>query len=663
MNPSNTPRSALALTLPRFRMLGCVGALLVCFASSAAAQRVQSGMELTDLFEREDRLAELLGDDAFAPEPDAPALRELIEIPDPNKQRIDGFARQLLSVAGQNDVRRAEVIDSLYRIDRHEFADAQLRQIDLSKSPEQLAAVAAAINPASRVGLATSPRVGAQAKQVLAKLAEAIKTTRTQPAKINRWIDQLEQPGGLNNAIVIGNLIQAGTAGSVAIVNRFFQPQSALPPGALAIAARIEPSTPTALRSAIAYGDAAMVARAAQGLRVLDADASVVERAAARSILGNLNTPSSDLVAALQLRWQNAHDNLATIDNGGTSQRVWYLDDQSVFKTARVGPVLAGYRDAVDVAALWFRVANGEASQLAWAVSDAGYRVVSDLDWGSGESADEAVQRWLRAHPRNADLEFWSACVQLALDVDDPAALLGLTHVGAMLIQGTEPISVPPAFLSTMTQLTQHPEVWIRYEAAAAIDEHWAGVPFKNRSFVKRTWAEMMRLDELPTVIVVETRPEILRYIETTLEPLGYRIESVSSVAQLRRQLVRGGDLRMIVSKRQLADRPPVELVDEVRRTSITSRVPIVFFDEPAIGDTLDLYADRSREPMAPIVDKRNEWIIRRIPFPKTPSAWQPILDDVNRQRHLPPLSPVDRGDFERRVSGPRVLGSPVAGS
>ena len=66
---------------------------------------------------------------------------------------------------------------------------------------------------------------------------------------------------------------------------------------------------------------------------------------------------------------------------------------------------------------------------------------------------------------------------------------------------------------------------------------------------------------------------------------MGYRTEVIGSVLQLEREIARGGDLRLVLSKTQLWDIPPVEMIDRVRRMPLGQNVPIVFYGDAASRD------------------------------------------------------------------------------
>ncbi len=118
--------------------------------------------------------------------------------------------------------------------------------------------------------------------------------------------------------------------------------------------------------------------------------------------------------------------------------------------------------------------------------------------------------------------------------------------------------------------------------------------------------------------------------LEKILGDLGYQVDVVGSVAKLQRRVARGGDIRMILSKTELADYPPIEMLDLVRRTDRGRDIPILFYgwEPPGIGH------GRWRAPTV---------LIER---PASAAAFDGLLDTVERKRRLPAISVIDRQSF-----------------
>jgi len=151
-------------------------------------------------------------------------------------------------------------------------------------------------------------------------------------------------------------------------------------------------------------------------------------------------------------------------------------------------------------------------------------------------------------------------------------------------------------------------------------------------------------LTDLATAVIVETRAEVIAPTQKIIAQLGYRAEVVNTVSQLQQCVDLGGDIRLIIAKTQLADLPPIELVDLIRRNSRGNQVPIVFFSDDVIApDGLDpdqqgLNAKRWDGPTT--------WIQQ----PNSPAAFAGVLDQIDRQRRLPQLTMIDRKVFRREA-------------
>jgi predicted aconitase with swiveling domain len=154
---------------------------------------------------------------------------------------------------------------------------------------------------------------------------------------------------------------------------------------------------------------------------------------------------------------------------------------------------------------------------------------------------------------------------------------------------------------------------------------HYAG-----SSMVRKTLAEMTSLGDQPTAILVETRPEVVIRVETILSKLGYATCVVQSVRELQRVIDRGGDIRLILSKIELSDLPPVEMVDLVRRTSRGKNLPILFYgpEDPALM--------WKRWDAPTVVTK----------MPSSAAGLYDVLDAVRRNRRLPSLTVIDRQHY-----------------
>ncbi len=83
----------------------------------------------------------------------------------------------------------------------------------------------------------------------------------------------------------------------------------------------------------------------------------------------------------------------------------------------------------------------------------------------------------------------------------------------------------------------------------------------------------------------------------------------------------------MILSKTELPDLPAIEMIDLVRRTDRGRDVPIVLYGAEVAG----LSARRWPAPLV-LLDR-----------PASTAAFADVIEQTERRRRLPPLSPIDR--------------------
>jgi hypothetical protein len=261
--------------------------------------------------------------------------------------------------------------------------------------------------------------------------------------------------------------------------------------------------------------------------------------------------------------------------------------------------------------------------------ADMAYRIIIDLDWGDPDQ----IKAIRDAYGTAANGSALSNAIAVAIAADDHAAAIGLLRLldpdasvldRSLLLHGNGALPTP------LVQAASSPNPRVRYEAAVAISRLAGGAPFAGSSYVKQRLGEMRSLGDQPSAILVETRADLIIPLEKILGDLGYQVDVVGSVAQLQRRVARGGDIRMILSKTELADYPPVEMLDLVRRTDRGRDIPILFYgwEPPGI--------DHGRW-QAPTV------LIER---PASAAAFDGLLDTVERKRRLPAMSVIDRQSF-----------------
>lgn len=298
--------------------------------------------------------------------------------------------------------------------------------------------------------------------------------------------------------------------------------------------------------------------------------------------------------------------------------------------------ILGTYRNVADAASRLRRLGGltlNEASDIL--AAEIGYRLMLDPDWGDESQVKDAKQQY----PLLNDAAALLHALEHATNTYDLPAAVGLLRV-------IDPATATDADRQTylrgtginrtaLVKAASSPEPRIRFEAALKIAELANGSAFPGSSFVLRTLSEMNSLTNKPNAILVETRSDTTLQAETLLSSIGFDVEVVRSVAELQRAIRRGGDLRLILAKTQLADLPPIEMVDSVRRLDRGRQVPIVFY-----GPTgPDLSSRRWRAPTL--------WIDQ----PASTAELENLRRQVKQSRRIPQMTFLDRQTYQTEAA------------
>ncbi|MGB7346605.1 MAG: hypothetical protein WBD20_20455, partial [Pirellulaceae bacterium] len=322
-------------------------------------------------------------------------------------------------------------------------------------------------------------------------------------------------------------------------------------------------------------------------------------------------------------------------ENESQTVTLWTIEqDRQSVSYQSVRSIIADYRNVVDAAARLRRIGNlSQGMTDAVLAADLGYRVMIDPDWGTPDQ----IKLIEATFGDTVDASGLSHAIELALANEDYPALVGLLRLVAQTPIGANPHTLLVDGNSQMTPLVRavlSAEPRVRFEAASAIVRLDPPTSFTGSSHFMRCLAEMRDLQNLPLVLLVETRSEVALQQELILSKMGYQTEIVGAVLDLERCVARGGDLRMILSKTQLWDIPPVEMIDRVRRIPRGKSVPIVFYGEPAAGIESDRWNGLSR-----LIDQ-----------PKTPAAFTNLLMDLDLVSRFPELTAIDRQQFRENA-------------
>ena len=360
------------------------------------------------------------------------------------------------------------------------------------------------------------------------------------------------------------------------------------------------------------------------------------------------------------------------------AKKYWALDpgDQSI-KRVRLSDFQKSYRDVVDASARLRRLEHlSSAAKFDVIAAEVGYQIAIDPDWLFDLTPSDLVLNltlvdslddWesiigaasqLRAGSNTAsnnNLDEWfGSALAHASQKNDEAAMLGIIRVLSESIRadgsGDRRTAMSQALISASTPNTganlpvlielaaSSPRTRIRYEAALLAAEIADGGRYAGLTRVRHTLAEMSRLGDQPTAVLVETRSSVRVDVERLAGEMGLQLEVVSSVSELLRLVRRGGDIRVIVCKSNLRDQRPIELLDSVRRLPRGERLPIVFY--PANTIALDLPLEARWD--APLV---------KLEGPVTRAAMENAIADAQRTPAIKPLTGLERRSFRDRAA------------
>ncbi|MEM8670681.1 MAG: hypothetical protein AAGG48_24355 [Planctomycetota bacterium] len=588
------------------------------------------------------------GPDPLGPNPFGAANPAGAAASEPTESDQSLLARQLRDYAGRGPVERATAIASSVRTGRWELADQLLGTVPgLNADTSTLSAMYREIGPALFLRMQQSDKLSDAAQAALDELAAA-ETAASQSAELIRQaIDGLDDPSRdtrlASTRIVIGG-------GNVAIAELAAAAVSEAPtaPRQILLRALIEFESVgiDSIEQLALYGDATVRHRALQALAALDRnayaseflsavhapDATDYEKQIAQRNLERLyeqvpTRPQSIELLTADFRRRQAEAN--NKDNDDQLTYVWTVNEDGRTVTSQpTSAMLAAYRDVAD-SGVRLRRMGGLSDALIGEVlsADMAYRVMVDPDWGDPDQITQIRESYGDASSAEALL----TAINRATKIRDKAATVGLLRLVdaaeasdedrkiLLTSGGSKPTALVAAAVNSDPQ--------IRYEAAVAVTRLAGTSAYAGSSLVRKTLAEMSRLGDEPTAILVETRPEVVIRIETILSRLGYDTVVVRSVAQVQRAVERGGDIRLIISKVELTDLSPIEMVDLVRRSPRGRDLPILFYgpEDPALA---------WRRWDAPTL------LINR---PSSAAAFDDVMDRVRRKRRLPALSVIDR--------------------
>jgi CheY-like chemotaxis protein len=586
----------------------------------------------------------------FPAEPEAAAPAEEDEADD------SPLVRQLLEHSRRGHVQMANAIASLARIGRWSDVDRLLAQLSTQNLGAQaLAEMSAEIRPALFLRMKTNEALTDPARAALDQIGAAAIAQAESPERLRQAI------GGLASDQIDTKLASARAlfgGGNVAVSELVAAAVSENPPAPrddiLRAMLKIGSGGLDALRQLALYGTPTVRNRALQSIARIDRgayiadlvtaahalDAGEAELATARANLQRLDGgfPGPGSSAEFLMRdFLAKQDDARLMDNDDQPTTLWSVNEERTGVTHQLTPrVFAAYRDIADAGTRLRRLggmtAENESAVLA---ADLAYRLMVDPDWGDPEQID-AIRK---AYGSAVDASAISSAIHQTLANGDHAATIGLIRMidvdNATVLDRNLLLDGHGASPSPLVQAASASEPQIRFEAALVAARLAQGAPYPGSSRVMHCLSEMRNLGDRPSAIVVETRPEVIIQLERILGDLGFRVQAVGTVRQLQRSIDRGGDLRLILSKTELADLPAIEMIDLVRRMDRGRQLPIVLYGAETAG----------------LGSNRWEAVTVRMVRPASPAALDGVMDTVKRRRRLPALSGIDRQSYRAAAS------------
>ena len=155
----------------------------------------------------------------------------------------------------------------------------------------------------------------------------------------------------------------------------------------------------------------------------------------------------------------------------------------------------------------------------------------------------------------------------------------------------------------------------------------------------------------VPQVLVID---ELAEAVCHGVDVTDREQEAGLAVLENQREVARGGDLRLVVSKVEVADAVSSEVVDRVRRLPRGARVAIVFYSDAETHEKSVVRAEWETTSQR-WTDEQTPAVFL-VPLPGSPSALTDVLAEINGKRRLPALSVSDRVRF-REVGAAALQG------
>ncbi len=558
--------------------------------------------------------------------------QDIEELPDP-------LIVQLNERAVRGGASLGEAIGSFARIGEWELVDRWLAPLAANNDEDALAEIAGQIGPSILLRISGRTDLSNQSLEAVKKLGLAARKRQESKDRLVAAISGLG--GSTDQRLAAMRILLSGSDTAVAaLVEAAIAPQPPAPRDEiLRVMVYLGDGGRLALDQLALYGEPQTRVRALESLMRIDrkgstpalltalhaSDSTAAETEFARNFLNRLigSVPGKEeSIAALAADLRRKRNAARLSQTNSQTTTSWNVNQaRNGVSPQRTLDSVTAYRDAADAAARLRRIGALPPRVLDMTLAaDMSYRVIVDPDWGDKTQVD-AIRS---AYGSAASGSGLSNSIATAINNKDDAATVGLMRMidsSASVLDKNFLLSGSSPRMTTLVQATTHSVPRIRYEAAAAIMRLAPRVPYAGSSNVKRCLFEMQSLTDRPIAMLVETRADVIVQQEQILSDLGFDVRVVGSVSDLLREVARGSEIGLIVSKTQLADYPPIELIDRVRRIPRGRYLPIIFFGQPAAGIDSD----------------RWDAMTRLIQPPSTPAVFSDIIIGIERIERVPP--------------------------
>ena len=563
---------------------------------------------------------------------------------------------QWMGYAAKGDLELAEAIAALARLKRWNSVNSLLGRVAGSDASEEtLAEMSNRIGGRLFVAIKSEPTITDAARAGIDKLIKAGRDQAEAPDRLRKAIANLDSKTTDSSLAATRTLLRGGNAAIIELVGAAVQtPPPADRDQILRTMLSLGPGGPSALQQLALYGTPeirtaaleclARIDRASYTVDFLTAalaeDASAEERTVGRESIAAIDGAVPSLASGRELLLINFHQSEQAAEltkNDDLTTVLWSVNqDRTGVTHLQTQRILASYRQVADAASRLRRIGGltpSDASDVL--AAEIGYRLMIDPDWGDPAQVSEAK----RQYPILNDPMALQHALSHAMKTNDLPAAVGLLRIidpasassddRRQFLIGSGTVRTP------LVLAASSPEPRIRFEAAIKAAQLAGTTPVPGSSFVLRTLSEMNGLDNKPNAILVETRADTTMQAETLLSGIGFNVEVVRTVAALQRAIRRGGDLRIVLAKTQLADLPPIEMIDSVRRLDRGKQVPIVFY-----GPTgPDLGTKRWQAPTL--------WIDQ----PASVAELENLRRQVQQSRRIPQMTFLDRQTYQEMAS------------